>query len=71
MAVRASLKGSPLLSSATRSYQYRLEYIERERRMRPNGYQQVELMRYLILSLVGFIPKQDTDSSPLLGIRLV
>lgn len=33
--------------------------------MRPNGYQQVELMLYLTLSLVGFIPKQDTDSTPL------
>lgn len=32
--------------------------------MRPNEYQQVELMLYLILSLVGFIPKQNTDSSP-------
>ena len=32
--------------------------------MRPNEYQQVELMLYLILSLVGFLPKQTTDSSP-------
>ena len=32
--------------------------------MRPNEYQQVELMLYLILSLVGFLPKQNTDSSP-------
>ena len=30
----------------------------------PNEYQQVELMLYLILSLVGFIPKQNTDESP-------